>query len=225
MNNFILETEKWFNSDEDAKFTIKNYLDSFEYYPIDKDMFLYDENIVREKLIRTCISSYFKKVEQYIRIYVEDFTFSNYSNFAEFSKNTEHETMTYFLEWFKEENINNIKEFANSSEKIYNLKHLYSVIRYYDFLVKDSLENYNYEATLDFLVDFIYNVMSKTRELTNKEIFNDEIVASYDLSAEIPEANMPINKEHLIIDSNRHIINIKYEIKSADKQTFLLKSI
>lgn len=227
MNNFILEVEKWFNSDENTKIIIKGNVDSFDYYPIDKDIFLYDENVAKEKLINACISTYFKNVEEYIGVYIKNFRFSNYSNFVEFTKSTDDETMIYFLEWFKEENIDNLKELFKYQEKGYNIKHLYSVIKYYDFLVKNSLENHNYEASLDFLVDFICSVMSKSLELTDKEEYNNkELYTPYRFNADIPESNITINKKDLVIDSNRNVINnLEYGLKSADKQAFLLKRI
>ena len=124
MSKVILEVEKWFNSHEHVEITIKNYVDNFENYSIEKEMFIYEDDIVRERLINTCISSYIKRLEQYIRVYMQDFNFSNYTNYDEFVEDAKDETAIYFLEWFKENNIASIKEFINkSSEKKYNLKH------------------------------------------------------------------------------------------------------
>lgn len=224
MNKFILNIEKWFNSDEDVKLTFKNHIDDFGSYSIDKDIFLYDEFIVRDKLVNNCITSYFKRIEQYINIYSEKFSFNDYCNFADAIETIDNDTVMYFLEWFKEENIDNIKRFNEDSAE-YNIKHFYSVIKYYDFLINSSLENKNYEATLDFLVEFIDNIMDRTLELSNKEIY-DQVVNTENIKAKVPEANVPINKEYLIVNADEHLLNnFEYKFESANQQAFLLEII
>lgn len=221
MNELILNIEKWFNSNEDKEISFKVNKVDFDNYAIDREIFLYDEHIVREKLINDCLSSYFKRVEQYINVYIENFSFNNYSNYIETTKSIDNDTIIYFLQWFRDENINNIKR-INQESKEYNLRHFYSVIKYYDFLIKNSLENNNYESTLDFLVEFIDNIMDKTLALSNKEIY-DQVVYTEDMRFRIPEANLSINKQYLSVNSDKHLLsNFEYNPESANQQAFLL---
>lgn len=231
MSKFLDEIEKWFNSENRVKILINNHIDNFEDYSINKDMFIYEESIVRNKLITTFISSYFKKIEKYIMIYEPEFTFSNYNNFQEFNKNTDNKRVIYFLEWFKEDNIPLIKKFINQvKEEKVDLKSLYDVIKYYDFLVRDSFETNNFEATLDFLIGLIRNVMTqsmeltiKARELTIEENFKNDTTTSHDIELEKYYLS---NEEYLGITLNQLTIsNLKNSFESAEKQTFLLRKI
>lgn len=169
MNKFILNVNKWFNSDEDVKISLIDNIDGFIDYSIDTKLLLYGDYIVKQNLLNDCIRLYFNRVEQYIKVYIENFKFVNYSNFSNLTEDIDNDLILCFLEWFKEENIGMIKK-INEELKEYDVKHFYSVIKYYDFLIANSLENQNYGATLDFLVEFVYNVMDKTLELSKSEI-------------------------------------------------------
>lgn len=221
MNKFILSIEKWFNSDGNVEINLTNHIDDFSNYSIEKKLFLYDDNIVKENLLNECIILYFNRVEQYIKVYIENFKFINYSNFSNLTEDIDNDLILCFLEWFKEENIGMIKK-INEELKEYDVKHFYSVIKYYDFLITNSLENRNYGATLDFLVGFIENVIDRTMELSNKEIYN-QVLYTENINRGVIEANLSINKEILENDFDKHILNnFEYKEGSANQQTFLL---
>lgn len=227
----LWEVEKWFDSEDYTKISIHNYVDNFEKYSIDKDMFLFDENIVRDKLVSTLISSYFRKIEQYLMLYEQDFSFSNYNNFKEFVQVSKDDRVTYFLEWFKDDSIPTIKKFINEARKEnYDLRHLYDVVKYYDFLVRNSFETQNYEATLDFLIGMIRNIMTQTKELTIREKEDSKIgldeTHDYIESVISKPYNYSINEKYLGIDLNQLLVNHwNSELKSACKQTFFMENL
>lgn len=241
MKKFISELENWFNSTESTEVIIQNYVDDFEEYSIDKAMFFYKESVVRDKLISMCISSYLKRLEGYVSAYIKEFTFIKYTNLKEFTESTSDKTIIYFLEWFKEENISNIEEFIKrAKDEEFDVKYLYKVIKYQDFLLKDSLENNNYEATLSFLVEFVYNVMTKTKELTDIVKNNKEETLCREHEETIAQHKLYNNMKHSATDSvfgfqlqymvSSQLIfddieQLQSNPKSADKADFFLKNI
>ena len=224
MNNFISDFEKWLTSSEEVKLDFQIHFQSFEEYSIEKDLFLYDENIVKNKLMKSSINLYLKRIEDYIKKYIVGFSFSAYKNFNEFSEKTNEESIVHFFDWFKDENLPNLKCFIEKSDEgRYNLKNLYNVIRYYDYIIRDTLESKNYEATLDFLVDFVQSVMTKAEELSIKrKDAVDKIEQMIKPRLTIPDIR--INEEVLIVQPSQYTPGKLFnDLKSANKQTFSIE--
>ncbi|MGB4313123.1 MAG: hypothetical protein WBJ17_09380, partial [Natronincolaceae bacterium] len=150
MYNLIEEFEEWVTADKKVHISIDNSIDFFEKFSIDKELFLYKYDIVSDKLIKNYNYLYLKMIEQYVGKYIEQFAFKNYSNFEEFKNANNNSVICDFLKLLHEENFPVIKDFISNVEQgLYDLKAMYNVIRYYDYLVRDTLDYNNYEATLD----------------------------------------------------------------------------
>lgn len=167
MYNIINDFEKWLNSSDKIILDLKHDMESLYDYSIENELFFYDENMVKEKLLRNSIFMYFNRVEEYIKKYIEQFSFNSYENLNHFSKNMQELDIVYFLDWMKEENLISIKEFVEESNRDrYDVNALYNALRYYDYLIVENLENDNCESAMNFLVDFIESVMNKVKELS-----------------------------------------------------------
>ncbi|EOD01148.1 hypothetical protein [Caldisalinibacter kiritimatiensis] len=226
MYKIINDFEKWLASNEDIKMNLEINIKSFEEYSIEKDLFLYDEYIVKDKIIKSCVTLYFKRLEEYIRKYINEFSFSNYKNLKELSSKTNVETIIYFFDWVKEENILSIKSFVKKiKERKYDSKDLYNIIRYHDYLIRDTLENNNYEATLDFLVDFFDSVKMKIEELSiEKQDISDSIFENKESNKIKLDGKIIDEKDN--IKANEYVIDKLYDdFKSAQMQTFSIKFI
>lgn len=220
MYNIINDFEKWLTSNENTRMDLQVNIQSFEDFSIEKDLFLYNESIVKDKLLKSSINLYLKRIEDYVKNYVVEFTFSNYRNFNDLTNKTNEKTIVYFFDWFKDENLLALKSFIEkSNEGQYDLKSLYNVIRYYDYIIKDTLENQNYEATLDFLVDFIDSIMTKAEELSaNKKDTTNKVGNPREIPAK------KINEEDLIVQPNEYVLNeLINDLKSANQQTFSIR--
>ena len=220
MYNIINDFEKWVTSSENIKMNLQVNIQSLEDFSIKKELFLYNESMVKDKLLKSAVSLYLKRIEDYVKEYVTEFTFSSYSNLDDFITKTDEKTIHYFFHWFKDENIFALKEFVEkSNEEQYNLKSLYNVMRYYDYIIKDTLENKNYEATLDFLVDFIDSVMTKVEELSiNKKSSINQVSSPRKIPLE------KIDEQDLMAQLDEYILNeLINKPKSAKKQAFSIR--
>lgn len=224
MYNIINDFEKWLNSSDKIILDLKHDIESLDDYSIENELFFYDENMVKEKLLRNSIFMYFNRVEEYIKKYIEQFSFNSYENLNHFSKNMQELDIVYFLDWMKEENLISIKEFVEESNRDrYDVNALYNALRYYDYLIVENLENDNCESAMNFLVDFIESVMNKVNELsiqkktkTIKEKI-DDILRRKTEKAKIIE-------DYLVIKTDQYTTNeFTNNLESADKQAFYMK--
>jgi len=226
MIKIINDIEQWLTSEDQVKIAINNYVENFQLYPYEKDMFFYGENVAREKIIRNCLYYYFKKIEEYVALYVADFSFSKYNNFEELANQSDNDGVVYLLKWLKEENIHEVKNFVQRANEVkYDSEFLVSIIRYYDFLIRDSMETDNHEATLDFLVEFFYNIMTKSEEFSDKNLEGSpQKLLAIQLDTKEVDINTSIES---IVDENEQVPKIQFmnDIKSANEQTFSLKNL
>lgn len=167
MYKIINDFEKWLNSSDEIRLDLNHEIKSLDDYLIENELFFYDKNIVKENLLINSICIYFKRIEEYIKKHVSQFSFNYYGNLNDFSKNIQELDIIYFLDWMKEENLISIKEFVEESNRDrYDVNALYNALRYYDYLIVENLENDNCESAMNFLVDFIESVMNKVKELS-----------------------------------------------------------
>lgn len=217
MYSLINDFEKWLISSEEIEMNLQINIKSFEGFHIEKDLFLYGEDIVKNKLLKNVTNLYLKRIEDYVKYYITGFSFSNYKNLSDFMKENDKKIIGHFFDWFKNKNIYIFKDFISKIDgNQYDLETLYNVITYYDYLIEDTLEYENHEATLDFLIGFIDYVMIKAGESSVDK--NDIVYKVCDLK-EIP--GYKINIEYLMDQSNeynpRGLIN---DLKPANQQAF-----
>ncbi|MCK9268741.1 MAG: hypothetical protein M0P14_08515 [Alkaliphilus sp.] len=214
MYNLIEEFEEWIMADKKVHINVDNSVDFFEKFPIDKELFLYKYETVAEKLTKNYIYLYLKRTEQYIGKYIKQFAFENYSNLREFKDANNNRFIYDLLKLLQEENFPVIKGLINNVGRgLYDLKAMYNVIRYYDYLIKDTLDYNNYEATLDFLLDFPHGVKRKTEKLSNDN--------RADKRAKIDIPNIVAEFAQYYMDYTEQSIDI---LKSASEQTFFMKA-
>lgn len=213
MYNLIEEFEEWVTADKKVHISIDNSIDFFEKFPIDKELFLYKYDIVADKLIKNYNYLYLKRIEQYVGKYIEQFAFENYSNFEEFKNANNNSVICDFLKLLYEENFPVIKDFISNVEQgLYDLKAMYNVIRYYDYLIGDTLDYNNYEATLDFLLDFPRGVKRKTEKLSNDN--------HVDKGAKINILSTKTELEQYYVSYIEQLNDI---LKPANKQAFFME--
>lgn len=224
MYNIINDFEKWLNSSDEIRLDLKYDIESLDDYSINNELFFYDENMVKEKLLRNSIFMYFKRVEEYIKKYIEEFSFNSYENLNHFSKNMKELDIVYFLDWMKEENLIAIKELVKESNvDKYDINALYNALRYYDYLIVENLENDNCESAMNFLVDFIDSVMNKVNELSIQKKTKTIKEKIDDILNKKPE-KAKIIEDYLVIKTDQYTTNeFTNELKSADKQAFYMK--
>lgn len=163
----ISDFKRWLASEEDITINLNTNIQSLERFQIDKELFLNDNVFVGHKLARIAMNLYLKRIEDYIGVYSEGFTFGAYKNLDDFVMQTEQRVVISFLKWFKDTNLNQIELFAKEvGDGAYDARSLYNAMTYYDYLIKETIEGHNYDATLDFMVGFVRDVMSKARDLT-----------------------------------------------------------
>lgn len=224
MYNIINAFEKWLDSSDEIRLDLKYDIESLDDYSIDNELFFYDENMVKEKLLRNSIFMYFKRVEEYIKKYIDQFSFNSYENLNHFSKNMKELDILYFLDWMKEENLIAIKELVKESNvDKYDINALYNALRYYDYLIVESLESDNCESAMNFLVDFIESVMNKVNELSTQKKTKTIKEKIDDILKKKPEKTKII-EDYLVIKTDQYTTNeFTNELKSADKQAFYMK--
>ena len=221
MYKIINDFEKWFESREIIRLDLKHDIKSLEEYSIENELFFYDENMVKEKILRYSVFVYFNRIEEYIKKYLGQFSFISYENFNQLSENIKESDIVCFLDWIKEENIAAIKEFIKESNREkYDARVLYNAIRYYDYLIVENLENNNCESAMNFLVGFIDSVMNKAKELSEKK--QTKVIERKNINIFIETSvNAKIIEEYLFIKTDQYTTNkFTNDFKSAEKQTF-----
>lgn len=131
-------------------------------YPLQQTLFFNDEDKVREDIFSIFIYSYISKFEKYLKSFNKEFTFSYSCEYKE------DEDISYYIEWLETENLNNLKTFYRFSEDLLDVEQSFGVLKYYEFLIDNSLQRNNLDAAADFLIGAITNVIDKFEILLSK---------------------------------------------------------
>lgn len=180
---------------------------------------------VNEATFYNYIYNYFYFVQEYIRKYESNFTFSNYTNINEIkSKYTDITSIEaqVFLETIIEEGIENIESFINKINMYdYDEEGLFSIFKYYNFLIEDSVEN-DHIAQDVFLIDGIVEPFKKANYSLISKDFTIENGDNQNISIKFDEKN---NFEWIISQEDKNSFNLIIENdieKSAEQQTLLI---